>query len=180
MLLAASTGSVDDGAPLDLAASGDAVALGMLYDAYGPSLYRLARVVVGTAAGAELAVCEGFHLVRTRPVDAATGQDLWHELVRFTMLPSSTSTGDGGAGAATLGLTMFGDHTYREAAQLLDIETEVAADVLRTALHDVRRSRVEPGTTATVPIPPHPLDGHREPAHAQRPAESGGRVRRTP
>ncbi len=147
MSLARETTSSRDAALMDLAVAGDLAALGSLYDAYGAELYRLAQVVVGHSAGAQLAVCEGFRHARARPVDGVAPQDPARELVRLTLLASRAIAEDERLGASLLGLTIFGNHTYREAALLLGMAPDEAADVLRTALLDARHPSVRPAVT---------------------------------
>jgi len=124
---------------MDLAAAGNVPAVASLYDTYGAALYRLAHIVVGDSGRAETAVCEGFRSARAHPLVGEAPEDAWRELVRLTLLAAWTMSGTGRTGAALLGLTLFGDHTYREAALLLDMEPDEAADVLRAALRDVAR-----------------------------------------
>lgn len=100
MALAQAIGSTDDSNLAGLAASGDVLALEGVYDAYGASLYRLAIILVGDAAGAEVAVCEGFRLLRSERFGRQAQDDPWRELVQLTLLASWTIAGEAGPGAA--------------------------------------------------------------------------------
>jgi len=124
---------------MDLAAAGSVPAVARLYDNYGAALYRLALIVVGDSGRAETAVCEGFRRARAHPLMGEAPEDAWRELVRLTMLAAWTMAGTVRTGSALLGLTLIGDHTYREAALVLDMEPDEAAGVLRAALREVGR-----------------------------------------
>lgn len=147
---------------LDQARRGDSTALGELYDRHGGALFKLAHAVAGddTEAGAAVvqalaAVCDA---TCGDPGSTDPSVSVLHELSRRTFLaasaPAAAPVGSGEQDPvedivhavdtslvardprqrALLGLTRCGDHTYREAAALLGMSPDVAAQELRTAL----------------------------------------------
>ena len=117
---------------LALAGTGDRLAASELYNRYGVLLYALALMVTTRRSDAESAVVEGFRAAAT----AANEQShtTLHVLARATFAACPPIAGRAAQWAALLALTLYGAHTYREAAATLGIEPEDAARYLRIDL----------------------------------------------
>ncbi len=138
-------GAPEDSILLELARAGDVSALGHLYDRYGTTLYRLAHALTRNADQAESVVlqvftdaCAAGSLPTPRPVRA----ELTHlVLVAYLGFVTSHDLAAEVPGSrlsrrewALVGLTLHGDHTYRDAAAVLELDPAVAAETLSSAL----------------------------------------------
>ncbi len=114
--------------PTGCSAAGDA------YDRHGAALFRLAHTLCGDTVQAEAAVSSAFHDAFAGRRDVAPGSRPCHDLARLVYLACSPGQ-PAPCAVALLALTMYGDHTYAEAAALLQVDAQVAAAMLRAALH---------------------------------------------
>lgn len=149
----------DDVTLLRRARAGDVPAREELYDRHATALFSLAHAISGNAEAAVSAVSKAFQEACADPATGDFGREVHHELSRLTFLacrPPGNASEDPrlapapGAGAPTdydvtvanprhralLGLTMYGDHSYRDAATLLDLEPADAAAALRMMLRE--------------------------------------------
>jgi hypothetical protein len=129
-------------------------------------LFRLAHVICGNVEMASSAVCQAFeaafsdtHRHADRPPTSRDLARLTYLACTLTPLLSCAPSGTDVPGALTptepqrralLALTMYGDHTYREAATLLHIDPASAAQALRTTL----QTGLDSGVTARWPHAP--------------------------
>jgi hypothetical protein len=166
---------VPDDELLGCARGGDVRAAGELYDRHGTALLNLAVTVSGSRVDAASAVVAALASACADAASTDPALPVLHELSRLTFqscevsntsAPPTTLTArarddvvPGAVGLDSLGprqralvaLTVYGEHTYREAGALLGLSPRVAAQLLRLALldafHVVRtglRSRAEP------------------------------------
>lgn len=155
---------------------GDRLALiGSLYDRHGArNLFHLAYAVCGDIETAGSSVVHAFETAAKDPHFQVDGSRSAHDLARLTFdasighldsrpTPTGPFQGPSETDDATptsawfrsqdlehralLALTLFGDHTYREAAALLDLDPGNAAQMLRTMLRD--SPLVQPDVPAT-------------------------------
>jgi hypothetical protein len=122
------------------ARGGAAGALGDLYDRHGPALFTLAYTVTGSSAMAGSRVVDVMGVACLDPTSMDPTRSVLHELSRLTF-ESCRSTADGTDSrfpadrqGALLGLTVHGDHTYRETALLLGLSPLEALELIRSAL----------------------------------------------
>lgn len=133
------------------ASGGDVAALSVLYDRHSAALFNLAYGVSGDLAAAGSAVHQAFGRVCADPSSTRSGTPLRRNLARLTFLASREAADHiqdeipkesvkgrcssvRGQERALLGLTMYGGHSYREAAELLLIDAGDAAEILRASL----------------------------------------------
>lgn len=122
----------DDNALLERLGSGDVAAAGVLYDRYGAAMYTFALTVTRSPAAAAAAVLEVF---RTAAATSAPGR-AWQRLAHATLAACPPSEEPEVLSRSLLALTLYGSHTYREAAVLLGIDSDEAAQRLRETLSD--------------------------------------------
>ncbi len=110
----------------------------MLYADHGAALFRLAHAICGDdelaadAVGAAIASAVEAGQPDQRPL---------RELARATFRACTELVEDPAPQRALLALTLWGDHTYDDAAALLRLSPATAAQVLRTTLLEVARDR---------------------------------------
>jgi DNA-directed RNA polymerase specialized sigma24 family protein len=133
------------------------------YDQHGTALFRLAHAICGDEERAATAVVQAFDVAFTDSRRTGRVVLIPQDLVRLTYLacvacctaPPGTADGSPGANDATplsaclvgldcqrralIALTLYGDHTYDEAAVLLHIDPAAAARALRITLREAAR-----------------------------------------
>ncbi len=136
---------------LSLLAPGDPDSMSSnLFDEHGAALFRLAHMICRNVEMASCAVVQAFDAAFTDNLRTGKEPRIAHDLARLTYLactlthpvPSDPTVQDQAAAITTtepqrralLALTMHGDHTYAEAAALLYIDPDTAAQALRTTL----------------------------------------------
>ena len=165
----AADAAYDGGPEVGHAARPDRLSLiGDAYDEHGIALFRLAHAICRDDEMAAAAVVQAFHAAFADSSRTDRDARIFHDLVRLTYLAcmdayaAPNGPADEGSEApdatpmdacllgldcqrrALLALTLFGDHTYDEAAALLHIEPSAAARALRITLREsgrVPRSR---------------------------------------
>lgn len=161
------SGGFDQRDLLALALLGDASAPAKVCDRHGAALFSLACAVLGDHEDAEAVVVDVVVAACSKPGTARPDRSLRHELARLTYLRSAelgagdevrpvwlTDPAEPGWGSVAelmtevrvaagqqrtaLALIRFGDHTYREVAELLGLPVMTVAALLCSALHDLQ------------------------------------------
>jgi hypothetical protein len=150
---------VPDDELLRCARDGDVRAAGELYDRHGTALLNLAVTVSGSRVDAASAVVAALASACADAASTDPALSVLHELSRLTFQSCDVSNTSapttltarahddvvpGAVGLDSLGprqralvaLTVYGEHTYREAGGLLGLSPGVAAQLLRLALLD--------------------------------------------
>lgn len=131
----------DDIGRLAEALAGNVPAAGVLYDRYAGALFALATTVTDMS-NAERAVLVAFsprRPVRRAPQpDGVRAKGAWDELARRTLSACAVDT-DGSIvmrNRALLALVLHGNHSYRDAAAVLSMSPDEAAEGLRQSLRE--------------------------------------------
>lgn len=134
-----------------------------VWDRHGASVYTVAIALLGDERAAEHAVRMGLTDLAAVQ-DTSTQEDDLRSWTRHVYVRSQELAGAGPAGTAPLpsspswfphlaqvqraclALCLFGGHTYREVAQLLDVPPTTVADLLTTSLREAQRWSGGPDT----------------------------------